>query len=141
MAEYNTEQKKLLLEFLEENHDSSYTIEEISEELKARGASVGKSTVYRLMTKLVEEKRVKRQLADGSRKAIYRITLDTHCHNHLHLQCIKCGKVLHIDEKTSDRLLNTVEKLNDFSVSEEDTVLMGKCAQCKLGGSNKCAKK
>ena len=134
MAEYNTEQKKLLLDFLEENHDNSYTIEEISQELKLRGASVGKSTVYRLMTKLVEEKRVKRQLADNSRKAIYRITLDTHCHNHLHLQCITCGRVLHLDEKTSDQLLNTVKKLNDFSVSEEDTVLLGKCAQCKLGG-------
>ena len=60
MAEYNTEQKKLLLEFLEENHDSAYTIEEISNELKAKGASVGKSTVYRLMTRLVEEKRVQR---------------------------------------------------------------------------------
>ncbi len=134
MAEYNTEQKKLLLEFLEENHDSAYTIEEITSELKSRGASVGKSTVYRLMTKLVEEKRVKRQLSDSSRKAIYRITLDAHCHNHLHLQCTKCGKVLHLDETVSDKLLDTVKRLNDFSVSEEDTVLMGKCAECKLGG-------
>ena len=134
MAEYITEQKKILLEFLEENHDNAYTVEEISQELKKRGANVGKSTVYRLMTKLVEEKRVKRQLADGSRKAIYRITLDEHCHNHLHLQCIKCGKVLHLDEKVSDKLLDTVKKLNDFSVSEEDTVLMGKCADCLIGG-------
>ena len=134
MAEYNTEQKKLLLDFLEKNHDSSYTIEEITNELKARGATVGKSTVYRLMTRLVEEKRVKRQLSDGSRKAIYRITLDAHCHNHLHLQCIKCGKVLHLDEEVSDKLLDTVKQINNFSVSEEDTVLMGKCADCKLGG-------
>jgi Fur family ferric uptake transcriptional regulator len=134
MAEYNTEQKKLLLDFLEKNHDSAYTIEEITNELKSRGATVGKSTVYRLMTRLVEEKRVKRQLSDGSRKAIYRITLDSHCHNHLHLQCIKCGKVLHLDEEVSDKLLDTVKQINNFSVSEEDTVLMGKCADCKLGG-------
>lgn len=134
MAEYNTEQKKLLLDFLEKNHDSSYTIEEITNELKARGATVGKSTVYRLMTRLVEEKRVKRQLSDGSRKAIYRITLDSHCHNHLHLQCIKCGKVLHLDEEVSDKLLDTVKQINNFSVSEEDTVLMGKCSDCNLGG-------
>ena len=135
MAEYNTEQKKLLLDFLEKNHDSAYTIEEITNELKSRGATVGKSTVYRLMTRLVEEKRVKRQLSDSSRKAIYRITLDSHCHNHLHLQCIKCGRVLHLDEEVSDRLLDTVKQINDFSVSEEDTVLMGKCADCKLGGN------
>ena len=135
MAEYNTEQKKLLLEFLEKNHNSAFTIEEITSALKSCGANVGKSTVYRLMTKLVEEKRVKRQLADGSRRAIYRITLDAHCHNHLHLQCTKCGKVLHLDEEVSDKLLDTVKRLNDFSVSEEDTVLMGKCSNCRLGGN------
>ena len=134
MAEYNTEQKKLLLDFLEKNHDSAYTIEEISTELKAKGASVGKSTVYRLMTRLVKEKRVKRQLASGSRKAIYRIVLDEHCHNHLHLQCTECGKVLHLDEKISDELLDTVKKLNAFAISEEDTVLMGRCATCSYGG-------
>ena len=134
MAEYNTEQKKLLLDFLEKNHDSAYTIEEISTELKAKGASVGKSTVYRLMTRLVEEKRVKRQLASGSRKAIYRIVLDEHCHNHLHLQCTECGKVLHLDEKISDELLDTVKKLNAFAISEEDTVLMGRCATFSYGG-------
>lgn len=134
MAEYNTEQKKLLLEFLEENRDNAYTIEEISQALKEQGASVGKSTVYRLMTRLVEENRVKRQALANSRRAIYRIVLDTHCHNHLHLQCTTCGKVLHLDEKTSDELLNTVKSLNDFSVSEEDTVLLGRCANCSSGG-------
>ncbi len=134
MAEYKTEQKKLLLEFLQENQDSSYTIDEITDALKKRGASVGKSTVYRLMTKLVEEKRVRRQLSDSSRKAIYRIVIDEHCHNHLHLQCIGCGKVLHLDEKTSDELLCAVKTLNNFSVSEEDTVLMGKCSSCSSGG-------
>ena len=133
MAEYNTEQKKLLLEFLEKNHDSAYTIEEISNELKAKGASVGKSTVYRLMTKLVEEKRVKRQLASGSRKAVYRIVLNEHCHNHLHLQCTECGRVLHLDEKTSDELLSTVKRLKSFAINEDDTVLMGRCAT-SVGG-------
>lgn len=134
MAEYNTEQKKLLLEFLKKNHDSAYTIEEIALALKNQGASVGKSTVYRLMTKLVEEDQVKRQTLGNSRRATYRIIIDTHCHNHLHLQCISCGRVLHLDEKTSDELLSTVKSLNDFSISEEDTVLMGRCANCSIGG-------
>ena len=134
MAEYKTEQKKLLVEFLQENQSNAYTIDEITDALKSKGATVGKSTVYRLMTRLVEEKRVKRQLSDGSRKAIYRIVIDEHCHNHLHLQCIGCGKVLHLDEKTSDELLCVVKNLNDFSVSEEDTVLMGKCSSCSSGG-------
>ena len=69
MAEYNTEQKKLLLGFLEENHDSAYTIEEIAQELKSRGANVGKSTVYRLIAKLVDDGILQR-ISDGKTRKV-----------------------------------------------------------------------
>ncbi len=133
MAEYKTEQKKILLDFLRTNSENSYTIEEIIAELsKSESESVpAKSTVYRLMTKLVEEKKVRRQAGDSGRRFVYRIIADDHCRYHLHLQCTKCGKVLHLDEKLSDTLLESVKVANNFAVSEEDTVLMGKCADCK----------
>ncbi len=132
MAEYHTEQKKILLDFLKANSENSYTIEEIVAELSKKGGTVpGKSTVYRLMTKLVEEKRVRRQAGERGRRFVYRIIGDDHCRYHLHLQCTKCGKVLHLDEKLSSTLLQSVNAANDFSVSEEDTVLMGRCADCK----------
>ena len=134
MAEYNTEQKKILLEFLEKNHDNAYTIEEISTELKAKGASVGKSTVYRLMNKLVEEKTVLRSAGERGRQFVYRIIACEHCRYHLHLQCTECGKILHLDEQTSHALLRGVKSAQGFSVSEEDTVLLGKCALCQEGG-------
>ena len=127
MAEYLTEQKKTLLEFLKSNSGSSYTIDEIHTSL---GGSMGKSTVYRLMTKLVEEKQVHRSAGEG-RQFLYRITADEHCKHHLHLQCTDCGRVLHLDEATSDALLDSVRAARDFLVSEEDTVLMGRCAGCK----------
>ena len=127
MAGYNTEQKKILLDFLTSNSGKSYTIEEITASL---GGGIGKSTVYRLMTRLVEEKKV-RKSAGESRSFVYRVTADEHCKHHLHLQCKDCGKILHLDEATSDALLCSVMSAKDFSVSEEDTVLLGKCASCK----------
>ena len=137
MAEYHTEQKKLLINFLREHKENSYTVQDICKELNKEGSSVGQSTVYRLMTKLVQEKQVRKQIAESSRKAVYRIALDSEYHNHLHLQCVQCGKILHLDEKISDSLVDTVQKLNNFSVSEEDTVLLGKCAGCKYSGGQK----
>ena len=131
MAQYRTEQKKLLLEFLKANSGNSYTIEEIIEGLGDN--SIGKSTVYRLMMRLVEEKVVKRSAGERGRQFVYRIIADDHCKYHLHLQCTKCGKILHLDEKTSDTLLDCVNASQGFSVSEEDTVLLGKCALCKKG--------
>ena len=133
MAHYHTEQKKLLLDFLRANSENSYTIDEIADGLGNR--SIGKSTIYRLMTKLVEEKTVRRSAGERGRQFVYRIIADDHCRNHLHLQCTDCGCILHLDEKTSDALLDRVNQIKGFSVSEEDTVLMGKCAKCKTGGS------
>ncbi len=133
MAEYRTEQKKILLDFLKENSENSYTIEEIIKELSDKEGNIpAKSTVYRLMTRLVEEKTVLRTAGSG-RQFLYRIIADNHCRNHLHLQCTECGKILHLDERLSDSLLRRVESAKDFSVSEEDTVLMGRCANCKTG--------
>ena len=129
MANYHTEQKKLLLDFLQKNSGRSYTIEEICNGL---GDGVGKSTVYRLMNGLVEEKKVHKSAGEG-RQFRYRITADEHCKHHLHLQCTDCGRVLHLDEATSDALLDSVLASGGFSVSEEDTVLMGRCAGCKVG--------
>lgn len=138
MSSYNTEQKKMLLDFLERNHDSSYTIDEIAEGLKSAAGekAPGKSTVYRLMTRLVEDKRVHRFADEGGRRFLYRIIADEHCRNHLHLKCLGCGKILHLDHATSDALLEGVRKMKNFSVSEEDTLLFGSCAECRMGEKN-----
>ncbi len=134
MAEYKTEQKKSLLAFLKANCESSYTIEEIVEGLSAtEGHAPGKSTVYRLMTRLVEDGVVRRSAGAQGRQFVYRIIADDHCKNHLHLQCMDCGRILHLDEGLSDSLLESVRSAQNFSVSEEDTVLMGRCADCKHG--------
>lgn len=133
MAEYQTEQKRILLDFLKANSESAFTIEEIAAELAKtkNGTPPAKSTLYRLMTRLVEEKRVRRQAGEKGRQFVYRIIADEHCRSHLHLQCTECGKILHLDDKLSDRLLQSVKKSSNFAVSEEDTVLMGRCADCK----------
>ena len=133
MANYHTEQKKILLDFLRAHSESSFTIEEIIEGIG--NEAIGKSTVYRLMNKLVEEKTVLRSAGERGRQFVYRIIACEHCRYHLHLQCTDCGKILHLDEQTSHALLNGVKSSQGFCVSEADTVLLGKCALCAEGGS------
>ena len=133
MAEYVTEQKKILKRILEENCDSSYTVEELMEKLRDTcGASApGKSTVYRLITHMVEDGTVKKFSKDNTRKWSYQIVAGEHCSCHLHLKCMDCGKLIHLDDAVSDELLDRVRCMSDFSVSEEATVLFGRCGGCK----------
>ena len=134
MSSYNTEQKKLLEEFMTKNRDRSFTIDEIIEGLRdMRGESEilpGRSTVYRLIGRLAEEGKLRKFVKADSRKASYQLMVGQHCDCHLHLKCTDCGKLFHMDEEISDELVRRISTFSNFSVDEEATVLFGQCAVC-----------
>ncbi len=133
MSEYNTEQKRMLWSFLCSKSENSYTAEELVAELNGiyGEAAPGKSTVYRLLSRLVDEGRVKRLVKGHGRSFVYQGVRDEDCRCHLHMKCMDCGKLFHLDGKVSDELLARIRKNTDFSVNEEETVLFGKCGSCK----------
>ncbi len=137
MSSYRTEQKKSLLEFFKKNKDKSFTIDEITEHLEKEGASVGRSNVYRLVNKLEADGVLRKFLKPDSRSASYQLIGCEHCESHLHLKCLDCGKLFHMDEEISDELIKKIRSISAFSVDEEESVLYGKCSECgvkRLGG-------
>ena len=138
MAQYVTEQKTLLLDFLKKNSEMSYTIDELMIKMSEQGIEniPGKSTLYRLMNRLCDEGKVKRFVREGERSLAYQAFLGEHCSTHLHMKCVGCGKLLHLGHELSDELLDKIRSVSDFSVSESETVLFGSCADCRFGGKN-----
>ena len=136
MAEYATEQKRMLLQLLQERGESAYTVEELVLRLhEAYGERApGKSTVYRLITRMTEEGTVKRFVRGRSRQFSYQIVGGERCHAHQHLKCMGCGRLIHLDEGVSDDLLCRVRACSDFAVDEEETVLFGACGSCSRKG-------
>ena len=133
MGSYHTEQKKALLDFLTRHCDTPFTIEELvraMEEELGPEAVPGKSTVYRLMTRLVDEGTVKRFVKGNSRHFLYQIVAGEHCRHHFHLKCTRCGKLIHMDDKASEKILQEVLLGSDFTVSQEQTTLFGCCKEC-----------
>ena len=133
MAVYSTEQKRMLSDILSENRENAYSIEELIGELRKRYGedAPGQSTVYRLITHLVEEGKVKRFVKGNGRRFVYQI-MDCHgCGRHLHLKCVGCGRLIHLDSAASTELVKKIESVSDFSVMETQTVLFGECADCK----------
>ena len=132
MNMYNTEQKKILIDFLKKHKDESFTIEEIHKRLRAFTNNVpGLSTLYRLMPKLAEEGLVKRFSEDGKRRFLYQIVGGKQCSTHLHMKCTECGKLLHMNNSLSEALLEEIQNCSKFSVDRGQTVLFGKCADCQ----------
>ena len=137
MPSYDTEQKRLLIEYLAKNADNSQTIEEITEGLSRLGAerAPGKSTVYRLINKLLADGEVKKFSKAGTRQAAYQLVAGAHCDSHFHLKCTECGRLFHMKEILSRELVNRISETQSFSVSQAETVLYGRCKDCcKTGG-------
>lgn len=125
---YNTEQKKAIVAFLHAHSSEQFTVEEIA---AALSGEVGVSTVYRRMPELVKSGDVKRFEVEGARKSVYQAVSCERCGEHLHMKCVDCGRLLHLDHDVSEQIAGLVAENSAFSVSEGKTVLFGTCEECK----------
>ena len=123
---YNTEKRSELLKFFKENSDTAFSLEEICERLTEGGR--GKSTLYRQTARLVEEGFVSRLSVD-SRKFVYQYMDKQSCCEHLHLKCRDCGRLLHLDSRTSHALREKLFASEGFTL-DGGCVLYGKCSHC-----------
>lgn len=131
MNGYNTEQKKLLIDFFIGHKEESFTIEDVAAALEAKKAPIGKSTIYRLIPRLAEEGTLKKFSTDGRRGNFYQLLACEHRCEHLHMKCVGCGRLFHLSECVSKALLDEVKSSDGFSVDIEKTVLFGKCRDCR----------
>lgn len=124
---YTTGKRELILAFLSDHADVSYTLEEICDALTDGGK--GKSTVYRLVSELVGEGCIRR-LSDGrTRHCTYQYVGKECCHSHLHLKCKGCGRLMHLDDGLSREFERAVLNVGGFMI-EEGTLLFGTCRNC-----------
>lgn len=129
---YQTEQKEALTRFLSENAERQFTVHALTEELR-KEAEIGESTVYRLMKVLVEEGRVRRFMVDASRRVYYQYVGGGACVSHLHLKCISCGRLFHLDRSVSEFMQKQILATSRFMLDENKTMLFGTCHRCSGG--------
>lgn len=128
---YNTKSRKLILDYLESKIDTTVSVADIIEHLKMMGESINPTTVYRYLNKLTEEKKVLKFSEDEGNKAVYQMVRHTHsCHGHIHIQCTKCGKLLHLDCDFMDDFISHLKKEHNFSLKCESSLLYGICSEC-----------
>ena len=126
---YNTEKRAEILAYLEKNGSAPKTIPEIcSAVLSGEG---GQSTVYRIVSKLVDEGSLRKISDSKTRGVTYQYIHSGHCAEHLHLKCRECGEMLHLGEETSHAFESRLLKEAGFSL-DEGALIYGKCRDCKL---------
>lgn len=127
---YKTKQRALVESVLRDNAGRHFTVEEVVELLEKEGSHVGRTTVYRCLEKLIDEGNVQKYSASAGESACYQYLGGGHCHEHFHLKCTSCGKLIHIECGHIGELSEHIAAEHGFKVDKLKTVLYGLCEEC-----------
>lgn len=132
---YNTRQRDLILHFLEAHGERCFTVKSLLAALRDENISIGETTVYRCVTKLAAEGRVRKFISDKGDSACFQYSKNAEaCKAHYHLKCLKCGAVLHMDCERMRGLASHIQAEHNFTLDNAQTILYGICAGCSKGG-------
>ena len=147
---YQTPARRALTDFFASHPDRHFTAEQICTLLcdtddriaqgGRRGEFIGKSTVYRQLSRLCAEGRLRRfedVAPDGSAVHVYQYLPEQGCAAHFHLKCLACGRVEHLECDQTDALLAHIRADHGFAVDCGSSILYGLCAKC--GGKHECS--
>lgn len=127
-----TNQRLIVLEVLDKHRDVHMAAEDIYELVKEQCPDIGLATVYRTIQLLLEMQLVDRiNLDDGCvRYEIGHLFGGETKHNHHHLICKNCGKVLSFNDDLLDDLEKHIERTTGFHVIDHELKFFGQCRDC-----------
>lgn len=132
-----THQRLLILSVLEENSGRHMTAEDVYELVSEDYPEIGLATVYRTLQLLWDMQLVdKINFDDGCvRYEIGHLLKGEAKHNHHHLICRGCNKVIPFDDDLLDELEYHIEEATGFHVLDHELKFYGLCSACAKKGN------
>jgi Fur family ferric uptake transcriptional regulator len=121
----HTRQRERVTALLEET-DEFHSAQRLHEMLRARGASVGLTTVYRTLQVLVDAGEVDVVRLPGG-EHLYRRCSPTHHH---HLVCRLCARTVEVAGPAVEKWARQIARQHRFSDVSQTLELFGVCATC-----------
>ena len=131
--EYHTRGKDILLSYFKNHCDKRFCAKDVMNFLHESEISMNQVTVYRNLEKLtVEGSLIKSKQANDENCYYQYVGDNTRCHNHLHMQCKQCGKIIHLDDEFMHGFNDYIRSNFGFCVEPRESVLMGICSECGM---------
>lgn len=126
-----TVQRRMIMESLAGRVDHP-TADQVYEEIRERIAGVSRTTVYRVLEAFVAH-----GLAQKVSVAQAKARFDAETRRHHHLECVTCGGVVDIHDKSLDEVTFTDIAGTDFEIIDFAISFRGRCPACmKAAGTN-----
>lgn len=127
---YKTRQKDIIEKALKESSGKHITVDGLTALLLQNGESVGRTTVYRFLEKMAVEGKVRKYHIDSRDSTCYQYVENHKCHEHFHLKCEDCGRLIHIECASLDSMCEHMGEEHGFKIDKFKTVLYGLCGEC-----------
>ena len=131
---YKTEQRSKLLNVMQSEPHRYFTAKELADILDHHNISL--SAVYRNLSTMSQEGIVKKTIGKNGREAVYRYINSDECKNEIHIRCLECGKIFHLDHAVSESFRNKLMEMYSFAIDSSKTVIMGLCENCRKANTN-----
>lgn len=130
--EYKTKTKACILAYLQQHKHRTIGTKEIFQHLAEQGLSVNLSTVYRNMDNLLNDGVVKKLQDIKGDAALYQyLEQGSGCREHLHIQCLTCGKLVHLGCGMEKNFAEHIKLHHEMELDLHASVLYGVCQSCK----------
>ena len=126
---YSTKQQQAVLRCLESRESEALSAQELAEELRREGFSVGLATIYRQLERLEEAGVVHKVNTESGAFYLYCSHGEGRRDCFL-LKCEKCGCIRHLDCSHLQILYDHLEQDHHFRINPRRTLFLGLCEEC-----------
>ena len=126
---YMTRQQQAVLKCIESCPGGRATAMDLMQMLRQEGQTVGLSTVYRQLEKLVAQGKVHKLLTEEG--ACYQYCDKTVHRDCFLLQCEGCGAIFHMDCSHLGELYGHLLESHGFAINPRRTMFYGLCGKCR----------
>ncbi len=138
-SQYRTKQMTEILSYLQSMQGSHVTVHDIHEYFKSKNISVGTTTIYRHLDRMVAEGMVAKYVVDEKSSACFEYLGEgSHCHPTVcfHCKCEKCGKLIHLHCTELESVYTHLMRDHGFQVDAPRSVIYGICEDCRQSGGS-----
>ena len=136
--EYKTKSKDYILEFIKNNKQRRFSVADINAYLTDKNININITRIVINLDILMETGTLLKFKNNKEDFCVYQYhEPGANCHEHLHIQCNGCGKIVHIDDDFMNVFNTYLSNKCDFMLDCENSVLQGFCSECLVLEVNK----
>ena len=131
---YQTRQQEAVEALFAKRAEDCLSVEEAHQALSDSGFDIGKTTVYRVISRLCQSGRLRKYAAHASGESA-RFQFNPCQESHLHIRCVHCGALAHLHCEEVEAFSRHLSSHHGFTLDEGQTILYGCCQACRANES------